>query len=625
MNTTEFIEKARSIHGDRYWYGKTEFAGMSKKLVITCPTHGDFQALAFQHLRGRNCIKCAGKAKLTREEFIEKAKAVHGERYDYSRVNYLNNSTPVEVVCPEHGPFFPKPVNHIANKSGCPACAGCQRVTQQEFIRRSRLVHGDKYDYSKSEFRTVDDKVSIICPEHGQFEQVAYDHMKGRGCIKCGVIKCSSSQRLGTKEFIRRAVALHGNRYDYSRSKYTHIKGKVEIICKEHGPFWQMADGHTIKHGCPQCAGLAPVSKEQFIERSVAAHGDEYDYSETVYTSFSKPASIRCKTHGVFWQVAKTHASGHGCPKCAREATTSAGENEVAEWLKSAGFNIVRNDRDVLEGFEIDIYIPSRKIGIEFNGAYWHHDARLVHPRIHETKAARADKVGIGLVTVWDFDWMNKRELVQAMLLHRMGVGKVDKINARECHVLPVDSKGASEFYDRTHIQGAAWRSIANYGLFSGDIMVACMSFSRGASRRGKTGSDEWELTRYSTDGVVRGGAGKLLAEFIREHAPHAIWSFSDRQHFSGGLYRLLGFMEDGKVAADYRVMHQPSGRVWHKSAWQRRHIAARLAELGMDDVFNPETDKRTEREMQALAGCIRIMDSGKTRWLLDFDSGKLP
>lgn len=618
MDTAEFIERAREVHGNRYSYAKTRFVGLSKKLAITCGVHGDFETLAFQHLRGSNCIKCAGKAKLTKEEFIEKAKAVHGDRYDYSRVDYLNNSTPVEVICHEHGPFFPKPINHIGNKSGCPACSGCKRTTLDDFITRARAVHGNKYDYSMVEYRDVDAQVTIICPEHGEFRQVAYDHTKGHGCKVCGVAKCASSRRLGTAEFVRRAVAFHGDRYDYSKSKYTHIKGKVEIICKEHGPFWQMADGHTIKHGCPRCVGLAPVSREQFIELAIAVHGDEYDYSGTEYESFISKASIACKVHGVFWQVAKTHASGHGCPKCAREATTSAGENEVSEWLKSVGFGIVRNDREVLDGFEIDIYIPSRKVGIEFNSAYWHHDGRLVHPRIHETKASRADKCGVGLVTVWDFDWMNKRELVQAMLLHRLGVGCGEKTNARDCAVLPVDSRVASSFYDRTHIQGAAWRSIANHGLFLGDRMVACMSFSKGSSRRGKTGSDEWELTRYSTDGVVRGGAGKLLAEFIREHSPHAVWSFSDRQHFNGGMYRMLGFKEDGKVSADYRVMHQPSGRVWHKSAWQRRHISARLADLGIDDAFDPETDERTEREMQESAGCIRIMDSGKTRWLLE-------
>jgi len=129
------------------------------------------------------------------------------------------------------------------------------------------------------------------------------------------------------------------------------------------------------------------------------------------------------------------------------------------------------------------------------------------------------------------------------------------------------------------------------------------------------TGNTEWELARFATDRIVRGGAGKLFSLFIKEYAPQTVWSFSDRQHFSGGVYPALGFKEDGRLAADYRVLHEGSGRIWHKSAWQRKHIPARLAELGIDEPFDPATDVRTEREMQKIARVLRVMDAGKIRW----------
>jgi hypothetical protein len=107
-----------------------------------------------------------------------------------------------------------------------------------------------------------------------------------------------------------------------------------------------------------------------------------------------------------------------------------------------------------------------------------------------------------------------------------------------------------------------------------------------------------------------------LFAAFRREHHPLVIWSFSDRQHFSGGLYERLGFQLNGRLPADYRLIHQPPlGRMWHKAAWQRRHIPARLAELGIDEPFDPATDPRSERQMQDLAKVHRIMDAGKIRW----------
>jgi hypothetical protein len=616
MTQDEFVAKAKAVHGDRYDYSDSRFKGISKKVQIICRTHGPFETVARNHLAGRHCLKCSGKARLTTAEFIENARQVHGDRYDYTRVEYRNNSTKVEVICREHGPFMVQPNNHLQRRSGCPSCSGCKRTTREDFIARARAAHGDKYDYSKIEYVGVDTKVAIICPEHGEFEQVAFDHMKGRGCVKCGIEKSSAASRRTLDEFIRRARARHGDRFDYSRAKYINSTTLLEIVCPEHGPFWQTPTGHIESTGCPACATTARVTTEEFIRRARAVHGDRYDYSRTVIVATYRKALVACPEHGDFLTMPKDHiAKGSGCPRCAREATSSAAEQEIADWLHGLGLDVVRNDRTTLDGFEIDIFIPSKQIGIEFNGAYWHHDERLQHPRIHETKALRAASLGIGLMTVWDFDWTTRPDFVKRAILHRLGLNNGRRISARACAIQKVGHRDAAAFYDRTHIQGRAWRAIEHYALMHCGDMVACMSFSQASSRRGKTGSDEWELLRFSTDGIVRGGASRLFAAFTREHAPEAVWSFSDRQSFDGRLYGVLGFERDGNVSADYRVHHQRTGKTWHKSAWQRRHIPARLAELGIADAYDPGTDPRTEREMQAAVGAIRIMDAGKIRW----------
>jgi hypothetical protein len=634
--------------------------------------------------------------KVTLEEFIVRARAVHGDRYDYSRVVYKNNSTKVEVVCAEHGSFFPKPINHIQNKSGCPACAGCKRTTAEDFIVRARAVHGDRYDYSALNYAGVDSLVSIGCPDHGLFQQIAYDHTQGHGCKLCGVEKCATAHRrslaefiakaractglapVTLEEFIKRARAAHGDRYDYSKAMFSRYSDAVEIVCKDHGAFWQVAKSHAagagcpdcsgvgriteakliargqsvhgdrydysrarivngstpveiicqdhgvflqrpIEHGlgagCPVCAGKAPVTREIFIERARAAHGDRYQYDQMFFSKYKENVAITCVEHGAFWQTPYNHANGSGCPTCAREQTTSKGESELAQWIASLGLRVSRNDRAALGSMEIDIFLPDLKIGIEYNGAYWHSDGKLPHPRIHEVKTSKARDAGIRLITVWDFDWKARADFVKRFLLHAFGLNSASKINARACAVRWVEASVATEFYNRTHIQGAAWRSIVNYGLFSGDDLVACMSFSQGVSRRGMMGNAEWELARFATDRIVRGGAGKIFSTFVKNHIPQTVWSFSDRQHFSGGVYPALGFKEDGRLAADYRVLHEASGRIWHKSAWQRKYIPTRLAELGIDEPFDPATDSRTEREIQKFARVLRIMDAGKIRW----------
>lgn len=551
----------------------------------------------------------------TRETFVDRATAKHGDRYDYSLVVFKTLRTKVEILCREHGAFWQEPLNHI-NGSGCPACAGCKRTTVEDFITRSKKAHGDRYDYSRVKYGGVDAKVTIICPEHGAFEQVAYDHMNGRGCAKCGAEK-AVRKRTHTKEvFVRRAMTAFGDSLDYSRVAYVNSTTKVEIVCPEHGSFFQTPHEHLESTGCPSCSSVARVSRDEFIDRAKSIHGDKYDYTTIEFFGMGKKVDVKCLDHGLFRTLPKDHiAKMAGCQKCASERTSSVEERHLADWIESIGEEVDRNNREVLGGFEIDIYLPDRKIGIEYNGAYWHHDERMAHPRIHEKKAMRASNLGIRLITVWDFDWKQRQDMVKRHILHAIGRHDGTKINARQCIIKRVSFDEARPFYDRTHIQGAPWRAMCHYGLFSDGAMVACMSFGQGASRRGKTGSDEWELMRFSTDGIVRGGASKLFNAFIGERNPTTVWSFSDCQHFGGGLYVALGFGQDGRVQADYRVVSIGKARVWHKSAWKRKHIPARLAELGIDEPYDPDTDPRTEREMQKLAGTVRIMDAGKIRW----------
>ena len=616
MTQDEFIALARKTHGDRYDYSETQFTGISKKVRIICRTHGPFESVARNHIAGSHCLKCAGKARLTTAEFIENARQVHGDRYDYSQARYINNSTKLTVICPGHGPFEVKPNNHVINRSGCPACNKPARTTLESFIARARQAHGDRYDYSQAEYRDVSTKVTIICPEHGTFEQFPYDHTQGRGCPACGIEKSAAGNRRSLAEFIQRAREFHGDHFDYSRSVYTNSTTPIEIICPDHGPFWQVPQDHITRYGCAACAGLAAIDFCEFSRRAQVVHQGKYQYIPESYTGWRSKVTALCSIHGEFPTTPKYHIdSASGCPACAREATSSQGETQLADWIAGAGFEIRRNDRETLGGFELDIYVPAKRVGIEYHGAYWHSDQTLSHPRAHEMKAAAADKAGIRLITVWDFDWSQRRDFMEAAILHQLGASSAPRLNARSCRVERVSNRQANAFYERTHIQGKCWRQLANYALLDGERIVACMSFTQGASRRGKTGSAEWELIRYASDGIVRGGASRLFSRFVDEHAPRIVWSFSDRQHFGGGLYERLGFERDTLIPADYRVYHQGTGRLWHKSAWQRRSIPARLAELGIAESFDPATDPRTERDMQVLARCLRIMDAGKIRW----------
>ena len=202
--------------------------------------------------------------------FIEKAHKIHNNKYDYSKVEYINSRTKVCIICPIHGEFWQTPNNHL-NGNNCPICGKIKRAskntsTTEEFIKRAREIHGDKYDYSKVEYKNVMEKVIIICPIHGEFEITPNSHLSNHGCPKC-----ANNQKYTTEDFINLAREIHGNKYDYSKVEYKNVYTNICIICPIHGEFWQKPSHHLYrKCGCPIC-------NESHLERDVRLFLQEND------------------------------------------------------------------------------------------------------------------------------------------------------------------------------------------------------------------------------------------------------------------------------------------------------------------------------------------------------------
>jgi len=189
--------------------------------------------------------------KLTTEEFIVNAIKVHGNKYDYSITKYTNRKSKVDILCPYHGVFSPVAGNHL-NGSICMKCA--RRSTKEEFITKAKIVHNDFYDYSKTVYSTSSNKVVIVCPIHGNFIQTASEHLVGKGCAKCGILKQTATQTLSTTSFTFKAVQIHGTRYDYSAVVYTGCRDFITIKCRIHGEFLQNPFQHLQGQGCQECA-----------------------------------------------------------------------------------------------------------------------------------------------------------------------------------------------------------------------------------------------------------------------------------------------------------------------------------------------------------------------------------
>ena len=185
LTTQEFIDRARAVHGHRYDYRRVDYTSNKNKVSVLCSEHGLFLMTPNSHLLGQHCPKCSGKHRWTEQEFITRARAVHrNDKYDYSSVNYVNNSTKVSIVCREHGVFKQTPKSHLLGR-GCITCAGVKKHTNESFATKANLVHRNKYDYSSINYCGAHIKISIVCPEHGMFEQTPCNHLSGAGCPSC--------------------------------------------------------------------------------------------------------------------------------------------------------------------------------------------------------------------------------------------------------------------------------------------------------------------------------------------------------------------------------------------------------------------------------------------------------
>lgn len=268
-----FIKKAREIHGNKYGYSKVVWNGRDSEVTVTCPVHGDFRQTPRNHLHGNGCHECAkltmGSERLSLEDFLRRAKEIHGDEYDYSLVKHIkNNREKLPIVCKKHGVFMQSAHAHLDAGQGCRECGkylikeklnGHGRTKRgyntEVFIEKARKVHGDTYDYSMVDFKDHRTPVTIICKKHGSFSQVPYYHLAGNGCRQCYDERRTEIIQRPFEQFVVEARAVHGNDYEYDEASYKGSKKKMKIYCKKcQRNFLQMPYNHiNMRQGCPRC------------------------------------------------------------------------------------------------------------------------------------------------------------------------------------------------------------------------------------------------------------------------------------------------------------------------------------------------------------------------------------
>jgi hypothetical protein len=253
----EYLERIKNNFGDEYDLSKLKFVNWKTGVLIGCKTHGFVEmnphGLLYQKDR---CRLCRGFDQTT-ESWIQKAKAIHGDKFDYSESHYTGMVKKIKIICPTHGPFYQNAGGHILSGGrGCAECSGVKKLSREEFIKKSSLVHNNKYDYSRIDYDNNKAHIEIICPIHGTFSQRPDRHLQGDGCSKCGKISMADIRRTTFSDFLEKVKKVHGNKYTYPDFTETFISvdgTPIEIICKKHGKFIQTVHSHLSGAGCPVC------------------------------------------------------------------------------------------------------------------------------------------------------------------------------------------------------------------------------------------------------------------------------------------------------------------------------------------------------------------------------------
>ena len=425
------------------------------------------------------------------------------------------------------------------------------------------------------------------------------------------------SKRKSNDEFIGEAQLIHHNKYDYSKVEYANNKTKVCIICPEHGEFWQTPSDHLNGKGCPQCAGNIRCDKDTFIEKVKHMHNDRYDYSKVEYVSAHTKVCIICPEHGEFWQTPNNHLNGNGCPLCknrkigdvlrdtVEDFSNKSNEiHDITDCLKA--LSPQQRNREILRNREIDVYIPSLKLGIEYNGLHWHSERLGKDKNYHLDKLNNCNEQGIKLIQIFEDEWINHREICESKLKQICGLNRNPKIFARKCKVVEITDKNeVYEFLDRNHIQGRTGFTIA-LGTYYNNELVGVMTFK-------KEKDGYWDLNRFATDINYQciGIGGKLFKYFIRNYPFIEIKSFADRRWTTdptNNLYTKLGFNFDSFVPPTYWYYNPKISRIerFHKFGFRKQHLHN---QYGL-----PLT--MTEREMTKTLGYTRIWDCGLIKYV---------
>lgn len=584
--------------------------GSNKKVGWKCTKGHFWDATIKSRARlNRGCSQCAGKMIVS----LDKSHPELKKLWDYDKNDDIKNYTAgmhkkVAWRCKRSHSWEAK-IFYMVRRKEKGYCLDCRMIDNDRFLSKEEYPDlFSEWDFEKNveDFTNItkgsNKKLWWRCPKNHSYPSDIPSRIRGRGCSIC-----AGRKQTTLSEDFPNLVKEWNDIEDINNFTSGSMYPAQWKCSKNH--IYQEVIRQRVKHkGCPICEDRVFTPFYHLNEALLK----EWDYEKNTKLD---PKTLSKYSHKEsWWKCDKNHSwkapvysyyRGARCYKCWADKKSSKGEEEVSNYILTLmDKDATRHNKNIITPHELDIYIPEKKIAIEFNGLYWHSEAVGKDKNYHFNKWKKCQEQGIQLITIWEDDWRDNREVVESMLKYKLGLSNEKKVYARKTFVKEVSSIEAEAFLNQHHIQG--FKNITkNYGLFSrdGDELVAVMSFS--------VSKNVASLDRYATSCSVVGGFTKLLKYAVVEMKKDnsevdSVITFADNEISDGGLYTNNGFVADSYIKPDYKYIYK--NRRYHKFLFRKKRFK-NDPELLFDE-------NMTERELADLNNIHRVWDCGKTKYV---------
>nr|QMP83597.1 MAG: hypothetical protein [Caudoviricetes sp.] len=523
--------------------------------------------------------------KLTRDEFLEKAIAVHGKLYDYKKVNYVNYSTKVEIICIEHGSFFQTPERHLLGR-------GCNHKECLKVKREQTCL--ERYGVTvSSKSNLVVNKIKKTHAEKSEEEKKEILLKQQETCLERYDAKTPFQSKICNEKRKQTMTLKYGTEFALqneecrNKSKESNKKTLLERYGVDHN---FKIDGVVEKRKSSwlDIYGVENASQKHIPKETLDLLNNK-EWLIDQHHNKEKSLSKISEELNIWGSLLGTYFKKHNIQL--RKFKFSRQEKEIVDFLNDYASNIITFDRTILNGKELDAYLPDFNLAIEFNGLYWHSE-KYRDETYHIGKTVDCSNKGIQLIHIFEDEWENKQEIVKSILLSKLGIYS-KKIYARKCVVKQINSIKVRNFIEENHIQGNC-PAIKYYSLWYDGEIVSALSINKSRFEKGK-----YEIVRYVTkcNTQIVGGFSKLLKRAKEDFGE--LYSYTDLRYFTGEIYRYSGTF----------IRRSKPGYFWTKGII--RISRYKTQKRNLSKILQNFDENETEIENMIKNGYVRIFDCG--------------